>query len=394
MTLTVKLITLNICLKNKQKFKVEFFVRYSLNDNEKKLFDLIKEDPFVSQQELAEKMNLSRPSVANLISGLVKKGYIHGKAYIVNDSNKIVCIGGANVDRKFHVKGKIQFGTSNPIASSQSAGGVARNVAENLGRLGFDVSLITASGVDAEWNFIEETSAAFMDLKEVISLSNGATGSYTAVIDQTGELVLAMADMDIYDEITPELLQPRLAKFIQAKCIVADLNLPADTLSFILQFAQGRNIPLVFITVSAPKMNRLPKKLHGLTWIITNRDETEAYFNIQLKDEDDLEEAVQMWLDTGAENVVITNGKKGALIGNKEQGTVHVPAMEITKVQDVTGAGDAFSAAVIYAWLEGEDLMTIGKAGTINSAKTIQTDYTVRQDLSREQLKHDMEEMK
>lgn len=368
-------------------------MNFSLNENEQKLFNLIKKNPFISQQELAEEMNLSRPSVANLISGLVKKGYIHGKAYIVGDDKQIVCIGGANVDRKFYIKGKLQYGTSNPIRSVQSAGGVARNVAENLGRLGKNVSLLTASGIDAEWHFIEEASSSYMSLTHTIPLVKEATGSYSAVIDQSGELVLALADMDIYDSITPEVLQPKLSKFSLARCFVADLNLPMDTLASIKQFALSRNIPLVFIAVSAPKMDRLPKDLQGLTWLITNCDETEAFFDIAIKTKADWQEAAHKWLQLGIENIVVTNGKEGALIGNLEEGIHHMPALEVTNVHDVTGAGDAFSAGVIYAWLEGESLPTIAKAAAVNSSKTIQTNYTVRQDLTPQQLKLDMEEV-
>nr|WP_047985759.1 carbohydrate kinase [Ornithinibacillus californiensis] len=365
----------------------------ALNENEQKLFTLIRKNPFISQQELADEMNLSRPSVANLISGLIKKGYIQGKAYVVNDTKQIVSIGGANVDRKFYVQGNLKQGTSNPIKSTQSVGGVARNVAENLGRLGINISMITANGMDAEWSQIEGASSPYMNLAQSIPLANETTGSYTAVIDQNGELVLAFADMAIYDSITPEILQPRLSKFAQAKCLVADLNLPAETISFIQQFALANNIPLVLITVSAPKMERLPKDLQGLTWLITNRDETETFFNVNITDEADWEASVQRWLDLGIENVVVTNGKKGALIGNNREGIQHIPALEVTEVRDVTGAGDAFSAAVIYAWLEGESLANIAKAGAINSAKTIQTNYTVRQDLSAQQLRLDMEEL-
>jgi pseudouridine kinase len=368
-------------------------VNISLNENEQKLLELVKKDPFVSQQELAQEMNLSRPSVANLISGLVKKGYIHGKAYVVNEKKQLVCIGGANVDRKFYVKEKLQYGTSNPIYSTQSAGGVARNVAENLGRLGLDVSLLTASGMDAEWHFIEDTSSPYINLNHVIPFIKEATGSYTAVIDEAGELVLALADMDIYDSLTPEIVQSQLLKITQAKCFVADLNLPSETLSFIQQFAQSRHIPLVFITVSSPKMNRLPNDLSGLTWLITNREETEAYFKTEIKSHEDWENAIQRWLDFGIEHIAITDGTNGVLIGNKEEGVYHVPAIKVEDVRDVTGAGDALSAAIIYSWLEGESIPAIAKAGIVNSARTVQTNYTVRQDLSAQQLKKDMEEM-
>ncbi|MFD1040105.1 PfkB family carbohydrate kinase [Virgibacillus byunsanensis] len=365
-----------------------------LNEKEQKLFHLIKKDPYISQQELANALNLSRPSIANLISGLVKKGYIRGKAYIVNETEPVVCIGGANVDRKFYGQDTIQLGTSNPVRSTQSAGGVARNISENLGRFGQEVSLITASGADTDWSFIESSSSLYMDLDQVVKVPHASTGSYTAVLDDAGDLVVALADMEVYESITPELIATHTNLLSYAKCIVADLNCPKETLQALCQFAKTHHKPIVLVSVSAPKMKRLPEDLHGVTWLITNRDETEEYFHDEITTNEAWKQAVNKWLTAGVSNVVITNGKDGAMIGNKDEGIYHVPSMETTNIADVTGAGDAFSSAVIYAWLENKSLIDIATAGIVNASKTLQSTFTVRQDLSPTQLQKDMEELK
>jgi pseudouridine kinase len=363
-----------------------------MTEKEQLIYDLIRKNPYISQQELAEAVGLSRPSVANLISGLTKKGHILGRAYILNESQQIVCIGGANLDRKFQVKNKAKLGTSNPIRSVKSVGGVARNIAENLGRLGQEVSLITACGADSDWFFIEESSKLYMNLDQVAKLPGMATGSYTAVLDTDGEMIIALADMEVYESLTPELLLKQVALLDRAKCIVADLNCPKETLQFLSYFAKKHERPLVLIPVSSPKMERLPDDLNGVTWLITNRDESETYFNRTISNQAEWQQAVEKWLSQGIDNVVITNGKNGAMIGNIKEGIFHVPAIQ-TEVVDVTGAGDAFSAAVIFSWLEGKNLIEIAKAGTINAAKTLESTFTVRQDLSAAQLQLDMEEL-
>ena len=43
---------------------------------------------------------MSRPALANIISQLIKTGKITGRAYIFPENKEIICIGGANVDRK------------------------------------------------------------------------------------------------------------------------------------------------------------------------------------------------------------------------------------------------------------------------------------------------------
>jgi pseudouridine kinase len=364
-----------------------------MNEKEQLIMDLIRKNPYVSQQELANSLGLSRPSIANIISSLIKRGNILGRAYILSESQPVICIGGANIDRKFHIKDKAQLGTSNPTYTTQNAGGVARNIAENLGRLGMKVSLISTSGHDSDWSFIKESSSLYMNLDTVTQFPEKSTGSYTAVIDSNGELVIALADMEVYEAITPELLLKNDVLLSQAKCIMVDLNCPKDTIQFLCHFSKSHHIPLVLIPVSSPKMAHLPNNLNGVTWLITNRDESETFFKMEINNEKDWKTALENWLSLGITNVVITNGKKGSMIGNKVEGIYHVPSIEINEIIDVTGAGDAFSSAVIYSWLEGKPLIEIAKAGTINASKTLQSPYTVRQDLSSNQLQKDMEEL-
>jgi pseudouridine kinase len=364
-----------------------------LTEKEQVIFDLIRKNPYISQQELAEILGLSRPSVANIISGLIKKGNIIGRAYVLNEAQQVICIGGANIDRKLHIKDAAQLGTSNPIYSTQSVGGVARNIAENIGRLGLEVALISTRGNDTDWSFIEESSSLYMNLENVVSFPEKSTGSYTAVLDANGELIIALADMEVYEAISLDLMLKNDGLLSRSKCLMVDLNCPKQTIQFLCYFAKNHSIPIVLIPVSSPKMNRLPDELDGVTWLITNRDESETYFNMEIKNEADWKSALEKWLSLGIANVVVTNGKKGSMVGNKDEGIFHVPSIEVNDIVDVTGAGDAFSSAVIYSWLEGKSLLEIAKAGTINAAKTLQSAYTVRHDLSAEQLQKDMEEL-
>ena len=103
-----------------------------MNDKEILILQLIKEDPFIAQNELAEKTGLSRSAVAGYISSLTKQGKILGRAYILPQKKEVLCVGGANVDRKIQTTGQLQYGTSNPAESSQSCGGVARNIEKTL----------------------------------------------------------------------------------------------------------------------------------------------------------------------------------------------------------------------------------------------------------------------
>src|SRR5690554_5956302 len=119
-----------------------------LNEKEKKVLEILKLDPYVSQQYIANKLSLSRPAIANLISGLQEKGYILGKPYMLRQEEYITCVGGANLDHSFKLESKMVLKTSNPVKSTTSYGGVIRNVADNLARLNHKVSLMTIVGDD------------------------------------------------------------------------------------------------------------------------------------------------------------------------------------------------------------------------------------------------------
>lgn len=363
-----------------------------MNEREQAVLALIRQNPFMSQQEMADKMKLSRPVLANLVSSLTKQGKIVGRAYILPEENEIICIGGANLDRKFHVKGKVQLGTSNPASSSFSVGGVGRNIAENLGRLNHQVTLLTTAGKDADWQVIQEASEPFMNLRYVEQLADASTGSYTAIMDEQGELALAVANMEVYDLLLPSLLKKHEAMLMNAGCFIMDLNCPKETVAYIQQVAIARDIPFVIVPVSSPKMNRLPDTLQGVTWFICNTDEAETIVGHKIENSAHYEKALQQLLTIGAEHVIITAGSKGVYAASTTTKPSHFAAKAIEKIEDVTGAGDAFVSAVIHSWLTGQSFETCIDAGLTNAKNTLASPYTVRPELSVDLLNNEMEE--
>ncbi|MGE7876684.1 carbohydrate kinase family protein [Peribacillus muralis] len=305
----------------------------------------------------------------------------------------IICIGGANIDKKLYTKNEIVKKTSNPvIGSSRTVGGVARNIAENLGRLGEEVILLSARGNDSDWLDIYQSSSPFMNLDHVIKIDDISTGSYTAVIDKNGDLSLALADMKVFDYISPALLLKNINILLMAKCIIVDLNCPSQTIDFLGIFTAEHQIPLVIIPVSSQKMSALPKKMNAVSWLIVNKDETETYFHVKINDRKDWENSVKMWLRLGVKNVIVTNGSKGIITGVANGEIQHFPSIETPIVADVTGAGDSFCSGVIYSWLQKQEFECVIKSGLVNAHKTIMSKYTVRQELSQTQFKLDMEE--
>lgn len=189
-------------------------------DKEKQILDYIKINPFISQQELASKVGLSRPAVANYIANLTKRGEIKGRAYILREESSILCIGGANTDRKARSNQEVRLYSSNPVKITEACGGIARNFAENLSRLGCSTTLMACVGDDKEGNWIlNETKRQGVDVSQVWVLPTERTGTFTTLLDINGESIVSMADMNIYEKITTSMFEEKWSYIISSQAV-------------------------------------------------------------------------------------------------------------------------------------------------------------------------------
>jgi pseudouridine kinase len=351
----------------------------TVTDSSKKeqLYQLIRANPFISQQDLAVELRLSRSAVAGHIAGLIRERRLLGRAYVLPDKSPVMCIGAANLDRKLRTIAAMQLGTSNPATAEEVYGGVARNIAENLARLNLPTSLLTAVGDDAAGRSLQDhAEQAGIDTRGSLKLQDAATGTYTAILDDQGELVVALADMALYDRITPEFLASRAPQRAAAAMTVADLNLPADAIALLLESARSDKVPLVIVAVSQPKMARLPQDLNGLRLLILNRGELETRAGRALPTEADVRAACREVQAQGAQDVIVTCGSQG--VYHTRNGELAWLAAHQVEVVDVTGAGDAFSAAVCWSLYQGSDDLTLAcRRGLKVAAMTLESAETV-----------------
>jgi pseudouridine kinase len=342
------------------------------------LLALLHEDPFTSQQALAERLGVSRSAVAGHLAALTREGHILGRAYVLPQRPALICIGGANIDRKLRTLGALCMGTSNPASQRETPGGVARNVAENLARLGLPAQLISAVGDDAAGRALLAGAAeAGLSTQGTLVAAGEVTGSYTAVLDDAGAMVLALAAMPLAERLTPDFLRRSSAQRQQARLIVLDLNLPADSLALLLQEARNTAALVIAVAVSEPKMRRLPEDLRGLHGLILNRGELRAAAT-------GTEDAALASLhQRGVRQVIVTDGGAG-LICSEAGSPPQRLTPPATPVVDVTGAGDAFAAGVCAALYQNpaQDLVTACQLGLQLAALTLQTEATVHPDVS------------
>ncbi|QHS23411.1 winged helix-turn-helix transcriptional regulator [Virgibacillus sp. MSP4-1] len=346
---------------------------------------LIKENPFISQQELSKKLGISRSAVAGYISNLMKRGEIVGRAYIVREESRITCIGGANIDRKSQTMKSIQYGTSNPATVRQSSGGISRNVAENLGRLGCPVSLITLVGDDQEGKWLlEETKRSGVDVSQCLALHQEKTGSYTSIMDHTGEMILAVADMQIYDQMSVDFLDSRWAHLASSNILFADTNLPEESLEYLIHRCEKDELTLCVNPVSVPKALRLPSNLKGVDLLIVSQDEAAALSELEIKTAEDCKKAAEHLINRGASQVIIHLDGQGVFWADRDGKEEHIQPLR-ADVVDRTGLEESLIGGILFGVNQGESFARSVRLGMAASAITLQTTDTIA-DLTAEQL--------
>jgi len=281
----------------------------------------------------------------------------------VDTSPLVVVVGGANVDVKAHSSGAMVGGTSNPGTVVRTPGGVGRNVAENLARLGSRVALVSVIGSDPDGDWlVEKTAAAGVDVAPV--LRGGQTGRYVAVLDAGGELVAGVSDMAATDAVLPEVLDHDLLR--SAALVVVDGNVPATTVDAVLALG----VRVVVDPVSVAKAERISPLLSGkrsVFAITPNEDELAALGSVA-----DLHAR-------GVEVVWVRRGAAGSLLSTPD-GEVSLAAPAVSPV-DVTGAGDAMLAAFCHRLLGGASLADAAAFGHEAAALTVASPHTVVPDL-------------
>ncbi|MDG0810013.1 carbohydrate kinase [Cohnella rhizosphaerae] len=360
-------------------------------DREQQILSFIRRNPFVTQQELADAIGISRSAVAGYVAALTRKGSIRGRAYVLAEEGSVLCIGGANLDSKARGKQPLRLGASNPVAVAESCGGVARNIAANLAALSARVALLTAVGDDKAGSWLlERTASQGVDIGPSLVLSGEKTGSYTAILGEDGELFIAFADMDIYERITPGTLEEKWPHIAASKLVVADANLPAASLAWLARRCGDAGLPLFVDPISPEKAKKLPERLDGIAAVFPNLAEAR-----QLAGRGDEEptadggvaewaELARLILARGAGHVLITLGKHGAYCAGPD-GELHLPALPV-RVVDVTGAGDAFLAGVAYGVLRGEAFADACRSGLAAARIALETASSSSEQLNEERL--------
>ena len=357
-----------------------------MTQRERQILRWIEEDPLISQQELAERAGITRSSVAVHISNLMKKGHIAGKGYIVTSAPYAVVVGGINMDIGGIPSQPPVPADSNPGMVRMSLGGVGRNIAHNMALLGVDTRMLTAFGDDVYARQIAASCGELgIDISRALRVPGGATSTYLFITDERGDMALAVSDMEIYEHLTPAFLASRAPLLGSAQVVVVDTNIPAQSIRWL---AENVQLPIFADPVSTSKAEKLRPILGRLHTLKPNRMEAELLSGVAITDEDSLNRAADALLDTGLRRVFISLGGDGVLAAD-HSGRCHLPCLP-GKMVNTTGCGDAFMAAIVWAYLEGTGLEDTARAGLAAAAIAMESGETINPAMSAAALRRRM----
>jgi len=276
----------------------------------------------------------------------------------------ITVVGAANVDVFYKSKETVQLTDKNPCTAAMSAGGVGRNIAEQIVKQGVPVTLICAIGDDSNGRFLREHSKKLnIDTNYFIELKNENTGVYAAGLNPDGEMVVAFSAMDIVETIKPADMDFAAAVIKSCDMLVCDTNMCEDVLEKIFVLRGER--PLVVDAVSAVKAQRVKTLFKYIDCLKMNAHEAEVLSNITLGTNASFELACQYFIHQGVRRVFITRGADGVVAADADA-VYFVPAIPI-KTENVTGAGDAFCAGLALHY--NDDIQTQAQRGVEFSAQ-------------------------
>jgi len=280
--------------------------------------------------------------------------------------------GAAHLDRIGRASGPAALGQSNPGTMRETPGGAALNVASSLAALGAPVTLCSAVGSDNAGALISEaTTARGIEFLDLSKNSTRPTATYTAILDASGDLITALADMEIYDAI-----QVEQGAVSRGEWLHLDANLSEPTLAALLDEPAAHRSAM---TVSVAKANRLRGHLSKLDVLFTNR--AEAARLCEVPTDTGLADLAAELSAQGTRRAIITDGPRSiAVLDAGDLTETPVPTCEVTSV---TGAGDALTAATLFALGKGQPLSAAVRLGIQAAQAILAVDGPYRADLAQ-----------
>lgn len=292
----------------------------------------------------------------------------------------MLLFGGSNIDYIGTSDEKLIDGVSNIGSVSISFGGVMRNIAENLARLGNHIDFVTAIGKDSLGIKLKE---ALLSLGIHIHSpeSDLMTGSYLAINDSNHDMALALCDNRIIETINPDYIKSLDALIKGHEYLSLDANLSKEAIDFLF-----KNYPqkkFIVEAISPEKVVKFKDHLSKIYLIKANSHEAEALTGKSLSPITMTEEL----LKKGVKNVVLSSGGDDIHIGYDQNIIEPVQVKRETEFVNTTGCGDALTSGIIDHFLRGYSLRESVEFGQLLSKLTLMSPHATTEEVKK--YRHD-----
>lgn len=264
--------------------------------------------------------------------------------------------------------------------------GVARNIAENLARLDIDTVLLSAiANDDMGQHLITHSTLAGIDCSHVLRVS-GARTATSMLLYQTEDNCTRVDDLSIANALDSDYLLEHEPLFASAALAVIDATLSEEALDTLFELAARYQVRVCADPTSPLMASRLRRFIDNLYLIAPNASETAALCSLD-EPATERESAIgtaQKLVNMGANIAVVTLGEHGLAYADSSGGG-YIRAIH-TEVVDTSGAGDAFSGAVIFGILNDVPIDEAMRLGVTAASLTLESEDTVLQSLSQELL--------
>ena len=304
----------------------------------------------------------------------------------MSDNDYIVIIGSANMDVTGYSNVSLKYSDSNPGKIKYTPGGVGRNIAQNISLLKKPSWLLSVVGDDFHGHsLLMQTAQSGVHVDKCQIIHGEGTSSYLSLLDNTGEMLVAINDMSINEHITPVFLSQHHDFICNSAAIVVDCNISEVALSWLMK---NTGLTPIFVDpVSTWKCVKISQHLGRIHTLKPNRIEAETLSGIVLSGTDDVARLADWFHQHGLQRLVLSMGADGVYYSEKD-GERGWSAPLKTQVVNVTGAGDAMMAGLVCCWLDGFSFSQTVKFAQGCSSLALSSEFTNNPELSHARVKN------
>ena len=323
-----------------------------MTKKEKEILEIIRKNPSIQQEEIAQILNISRSTVAVHISSLQKQGYILGKGYIINEDKYIVGIGATNVDVYGKSRIPLRVRYDHPADIISSVGGVMHNIITNYSMLGGKAKMITAYGDDGYGKMIlDDYEKNGIDISQSLLVRHASSGIFIQIQDENNDMHMAICDMSVFENITPDFIFTKQKLLANASMVVIDPSLKNETIETVISLCQGVT-PVCFDPISDNLALKMAPYVRYSYFTKPNRNELANLSGMPTDTLKETEAAAESLLNKGLKKILVSLGSDGILYMDAEGKHIRRNFKEETEMVNASGAGDALTGAFLYGMNE------------------------------------------